>query len=464
MKCSSSQTAATRVSVFATAQRAGYSGLGVFMLVVLSLSVIGCANLPRQPDPPTGAGHATLPGFRETVRYVADSQATYRMRSERVRARLHEAVGERPLNMLALSGGGAGGTFGAGVLLGWSRQGTRPEFDIVTGVSVGALYAPYAFLGSSWDDQLVQAFPRPRLEHLLRRSLLTTFFGSSLYRGKPLRDLVDRFVTPELLQAVAHESSKGRMLLVATTDLDTEQMVIWDLGAIARQGDDRARQLFRDVLIAAASIPGIFPPVMIQVQRAGSAFQEMHADAATTNSLFVAPEAALFPMESVRWLHGDNLYLIINGQIAGAHQTTQLGTLPIIKRGLDALAHSAMLSDFALTYGFAVRNEMDVHVAYIPDEYPYGGALDFRYAQMRALFEYAEKCAASDELWTSASDAAAHATQVGFSVASDRLRCPASPPAPSPIEDSRSEPIPAADAIPQGPGPSRRDEQSAWRR
>jgi hypothetical protein len=169
-------------------------------------------------------------------------------------------------------------------------------------------------------------------------------------------------------------------------------------------------------------------------------------------------------MESVRWLHGDNLYLIINGQLAGAHQTTQLGTLPIIKRGLDALAHSAMLSDFALTYGFAVRNEMNVHVAYIPDEYPYGGALDFRYAHMRTLFEYAEKCAASDELWTSASDAAAHATQVGFSVASDRVRCPASPPAPSPTEDSRSEPIPAAAAIPQGPDPRRRDEQSAWRR
>jgi hypothetical protein len=448
MKCRSSQTAATRVSVLATAQRAAHSGLGVFMLVALSLSVIGCANLPRQPASPTGAEDATLPGFREAVRYVADSQATYRMRSERVTARLHQTIGERPLNMLALSGGGAGGSFGAGVLAGWSRQGTRPEFDIVTGVSVGALYAPYAFLGSAWDDRLVQAFPRPRLDHLLQRSLLTTFFGASLYRGKPLHDLVDSFVTPELLQAVARESSTGRMLLVATTDLDTEEMVIWDLGAIARQGDDRARQLFRDVLIAAASIPGIFPPEMIQVQRAGSTFQEMHADAATTNSLFVAPEAALFPMESVRWLHGENLYLIINSQLASTQQTTQRGTLPIIKRGLDALTHSAMLSDFALTYGFALRNEMNVHVAFIPDQYPYGGVLDFRYAHMRALFEYAETCAARDELWTRPSDAAAHATQVSLIVASDRPGCPASAPAPSPAEGLGNEPIPTADATP----------------
>jgi hypothetical protein len=164
--------------------------------------------------------------------------------------------------------------------------------------------------------------------------------------------------------------------------------------------------------------------------------------------LFVAPEAALFPMESVRWLHGENLYLIINSQLASTQQTTQRGTLPIIKRGLEALTHSAMRSDFALTYGFALRNAMNVHVAYIPDQYPYGGVLDFHYAHMRALFEYAEKCAASDELWTRPSDAAAHATQVSLGVASDRPDCPASALAPSPAEGMGSKPIPTADATP----------------
>lgn len=446
MQCRDSQTVATRSSALLTAQRAVRSGLGVFMLVMLALSVIGCVVLPRQPDPPMGAEDATPPGFQETVRYVADSQTTFWMRSERVMERLHEAIGERPVNMLALSGGGAGGSFGVGVLVGWSRQGTRPEFDIVTGVSVGALYAPYAFLGSSWDDHLIQAFPRSRMEHLLHRSLLTTFFGASLHRGEPLHDLVDGLVTVELLQAVARESSKGRLLLVATTDLDKQTMVIWDLGAIARQGDAHARQLFRDILVAAASIPGVFPPVMIQVQRAGSTFEEMHADAATTNSLFVAPDAALFPMGPVPWLRGENLYLIINGQLGGAQQTTRLGTLPIIKRSLDALVHSAMRSDFALTYGFAVRNEMNVHVAYIPDQYPYGGSLDFRYAQVRALFDYAEKCAASGELWSSPADAAADAIQVSLSATSDRPGCPAA--APPPAKGSASAPIQTVDATP----------------
>jgi hypothetical protein len=405
-------------------------------VLALLLGLIGCADLPRQPDPPMGAQDATLPGFDETVRYVADSQATFRMRSKQVTARLQERTGERALNILSLSGGGAGGSFGAGVLMGWTRQGTRPDFDIVTGVSVGALYAPFAFLGSSWDEQMVQAFPRSRLEHLLRGSLASTLFGASLYRGKPLHDLVDGLVTVQLLQAVARESSTGRVLLVATTNLDTQEAVIWDLGAIARQGDDHARALFRDVLIAATSIPGIFPPVMIQVQQAGSTYQEMHADAATTTSLFVAPEAALFPMESVQWLRGDNLYLIINGQLDSPHQTTQLGTLPVIKRGLAALAHSAMRSDFALTYGFAVRNQMNVHVAYIPDQYPYGGQLDFRYDDVRALFDYAETCAASDQLWISPGDAAAHATQVRFDAANNRPGCPLVAPGPLQAADA----------------------------
>lgn len=420
----------------------------MFMLVAVSLCVVGCSTLPRRPDPLVGAEDATLPGFQERVRYVADSQAPYQVRAEPIRTRLHDVGRGRPLNMLALSGGGAGGSFGAGILVGWSREGTRPEFDIVTGVSVGALCAPYAFLGSSWDEQLVQAFPRSRLEHLLQRSLVTTLFGTSLYRGRPLRDLVDSIVTTQLVQAVARESSKGRLLLVATTDLDNQETVIWDLGAIARQGDDHARQLFREVLVAAASIPGIFPPVMIQVQQGGSTFEEMHADGSTTTSLVVAPEGALLPMGSAHWLRDCNLYVIINGQLDGAPQTTKLGTLPIIRRGLDAMAHSALRSDFALAYGFATRSGMSVHVAYVPDQYPYGDMLDFRSEHVQALFNYAERCAARDELWISPGDVGPQPSQGDLGAASDPAMCPAAAPAPVLVRGAVSEPLQTANAGP----------------
>lgn len=448
MRCRNSKSAVRQSAVPGTAHRPAHSKLGVFLLVALCLTLIGCAGLPRRPNPPVGVEDSSLPGFQETVRYVAGSQAAYRKRPQRVAVRLLEANGERPLNMLVLSGGGAGGSFGAGALVGWSQQGTRPEFDIVTGVSAGALYAPYAFLGSSWDDRLIQAFPQTSLERLLQRSLLTAIFGTSLYRGKPLHDLVDRFVTADLLRAVARESARGRLLLVATTDLDTQATVIWDLGAIAREGDDHARQLFRDVLIAAASIPGIFPPVMIQVQRGGSAFEEMHADGATTAALFIAPEAALFPEQFASGLRGSNLYVIINGQLGGAPETTKVATLPIIKRGLDAMVRSALRSNFALVYGFAIGNGMNVHVAYIPDQYPYGEALDFRYGHVRALFDYGQGCAAGGELWSIPGDVAAHAVQAGLNAVSDHPRCPAEAAVQWPDAGSGSEAVQTADTAP----------------
>jgi len=59
---------------------------------------------------------------------------------------------------LALSGGGADGAFGAGVIVGWTASGKRPEFALVSGVSIGALIAPYAFLGPSYDAQLRENF------------------------------------------------------------------------------------------------------------------------------------------------------------------------------------------------------------------------------------------------------------------------------------------------------------------
>jgi predicted acylesterase/phospholipase RssA len=255
-------------------------------------------------------------------------------------------------------------------------------------------------------------------------------------------------VTPELLRAVARESSKGRLLLVATTDLDKQATVIWDLGAIARQGDERARQVFRDVLVAAASIPGIFPPVMIQVQRDGTTFEEMHADGGTMASLFVAPEAALFPMASAPWLRGYNLYIIINGQLGGTHQTMKRGTLPIIKRGLDVMTNSSLRADFALAYGFAIRNGMILHVAYIPEQYPYGDTLDFHYEHVRALFDFAEGCAAGGELWTSPDEATAQVTQAGFSAASDHPLCPVTTPAAPPLRGFGIEPVQTADTAP----------------
>src|SRR5882762_10566466 len=170
----------------------------------------------------------------------------------------------------------AGGVaFGAGALVGWSRTGTRPDFQVVTGVSAGALLAPLAFLGPRWDATITDAFSGGRTQHLLQPRWIRALLGASVYRGEPLVKLVDHYVTDELLRAVAAESAKGRLLLVATTDLDHERTVIWDMGRIAAEGGARGRGLFRDVLVASASIPGVFPPVLIRVEESGIEFDEM---------------------------------------------------------------------------------------------------------------------------------------------------------------------------------------------
>ena len=173
--------------------------------------------------------------------------------------------------------------------------------------------APLAFAGQDWDRQLTEAFSGEQTQHLMHASWAGAIFGASVYQGEPLAQLVDRYVTDDLLTAVAREAEKGRLLLVATTDLDTEQSVIWNLGLIAQQGGAKSRRLFRDVLIASVSVPGIFPPMMIRVEQAGEDFEEMHVDGSATAAMFFIPDIGAILPDPLEPLHGGHLYVLVNG-------------------------------------------------------------------------------------------------------------------------------------------------------
>src|SRR3977135_3355555 len=218
-----------------------------------------------------------------------------------------------PLNILALSGGGAYGAFGAGAVAGLTRPGSRPDFTVVTGVSVGALVAPFAFLGPSWDAELLEVFASGPGEDLLQSRGLGAIFGSSLYRGKPLQQLVDAHLSDTMIQAIAREAEKGRLLLVATTDVVTGMPVVWDLGAIARNGGPNARALLRDVLVASASVPGMFPPVMIHVNKDGVPHDQAHVDGSATMPFFVPPAFVQTPPEARGGSNHTAVYVIIDG-------------------------------------------------------------------------------------------------------------------------------------------------------
>ena len=176
--------------------------------------------------------------------------------------------GRPQLEILALSGGGSDGAFGAGVLAGWTERGDRPEFEQVTGVSAGAITAPFAFLGSKYDDQIKEIWTHYNTDQLVVPQLLAGLFGGeSIADTTPLRNLVAKYVDREFLKEIAAEYERGRLLTIGTTNLDAKRPVVWNMGAIARHYDDPAAvQLFRDVIIASAAIPGLFPPVNIKVQ------------------------------------------------------------------------------------------------------------------------------------------------------------------------------------------------------
>jgi predicted acylesterase/phospholipase RssA len=339
-------------------------------------------------------------GFPAEVRFLSTDRATVEAKSTAALQRLRASSKHGTLSALVLSGGGAGGAFGAGALVGLSRRQERPQYDVVTGVSTGALIAPFAFLGSEWDAQLTEAFTTGQGEKMSVGGLLALSFGATR-RSAVLAALVDHYVTPELIRAIANEaSSSGRILWVATTDLDKEETVIWDLGAIAMRGGEPARKLFRDVLVASASIPGVFEPVLFHVQQGGRLYDEMHVDGNASASLFVAPAAAYFALLDQRSLDGAQVYVLINGQIIDAPETTPNKLGPVMARTFSVALKHMSRGQIVSIDQFADKYRMSVQSTYLPFDYPKYSSADFRASAMRPLFAYGARCAASGRLWT----------------------------------------------------------------
>src|SRR3984893_7819329 len=316
--------------------------------------------------------------------------------AERLRA-LHPG---EPLNILALSGGGAYGAFGAGAVAGLTRAGTRPDFTVVTGVSVGALIAPYAFLGPTWDADLLEVFASGPGEDLLQSRGLGVIFGSSLYRGKPLQQLVDAHLSDAMIQAIAREAEKGRLLLVATTDVVTGMPVVWDLGAIARYGGPNARALLRDVLVASASVPGMCPPVMIRVNKDGVPHDEAHVDGSATIPFFVPPAFLQTPTAARDGTNHTAVYVIIDGPLGDVPKATRLTARAIFSRSIHAGLDHMMLTTLELTAATAQLRGATLQYAAMPVNHPRGGPYEFRGETMRPLSRYAYQCAQAGRLWT----------------------------------------------------------------
>lgn len=306
----------------------------------------------------------------------------------------------RGQSILALSGGGANGAYGAGLLVGWSARGDRPMFDIVTGVSTGALAAPFAFLGSQWDDELEHAYTGGGSDGLLSARTLAAFRNPSLFSARVLRTLVDDNVTPELLRQIAIEHAKGRKLLVATTNLDSEETVIWDMGVLASQGDEAALTLFKDVLVASASIPGVFPPVLIAgLNPNGQVVEDMHVDGGVNTPFLAIPEDMMLWTNPSPQTSHTALYVVINGQIGRNSGVTPGRISGILARTYDSMSKASLRTALAATAAFADRNGIAMSMSAIPDNVE-ASSLKFDSASMQALFELGRSRSQAGEAWS----------------------------------------------------------------
>ena len=294
------------------------------------------------------------------------------------------------ISYLAISGGGSDGAYGAGVLVGWSAQGSRPEFDIVTGISTGALTAPFAFLGSAYDDKLRDIYTRYDTKQLLSPQFLSGLLGgSALVDDSKLAQLVARYVDRSMLDAIAREHLRGRRLLIGTTNLDAQRAVTWNMGALAQVKGQKALNLFRRILLASASIPGLFPPVMVEVEADGNTFQEMHVDGGTTNQVFFLPSQLMSASFKERLKSGPRreLYIIRNGKLVPEFEPVKSTTLSIASRSISTLIKTQGMGDLNRLYNDAQKTKMGYHLAVIPPHFNKVSEEPFDPVYMKALFE-----------------------------------------------------------------------------
>jgi hypothetical protein len=388
-------------------RRQGY----VLTLTCLAAFMLqGCAALGHYNALPVNLeDQAQIPGLPD-VRDWADTPSKILLKSameslEQEKAANHGKL-EPVVYGLALSGGGGDGAFGAGLLCGWSEAGTRPTFKLVTGISTGSLISPFAFLGPAYDHRLKEAYTTVSDKDIytshdpmaILLSVANVRPLPSMASTKPLAKLLEKLIDAQMLEEIAAEYHKGRRLLVGTTQLDAQRLVIWDMGAIAASNYPHKLELFRKILLASASIPAAFPPQFFTVTAGGEEFQEMHCDGG------VEAEVMLYENAIKPWTIGGQrerkVYIIRNQQVYPQWKYVKPQLKYIATRGIDSLTKSQGVGDLYRIYVYAQRDGIDYHLAYIPQNFPGKPKSEFDPAYMNQLFDYAYNLAKAGYPWS----------------------------------------------------------------
>jgi predicted acylesterase/phospholipase RssA len=371
------------------------------------LLVAGCAAPQRLPAVPalssprasTGLGQVRYLVARETETFAADAHAILEREREWLSSQGHNGP-PPPVYFLAISGGGDNGAFGAGLLNGWTAAGTRPEFKVVTGVSTGALIAPFAFLGPKYDYVLKRVYTQTTQKDIFKkRGLVKGILGDAMADTSPLAGVIASYVNQPLLDEIAAEYAKGRVLLVGTANLDSLEPVIWNMTAIAASKNPRAIPLFRQILLASASIPGAFPPQMIDVEVNGTRYQEMHVDGGTMAQVFLFPPSITAAKVGAAADRKRVLYVIRNARMDVEWASTKRRTLPIATRAIGSLTRTQGIGDLYRIYLTAQKDNIDFNLAYIPATFNVPHREEFDTNYMQQLYANGQQAAQAGYQW-----------------------------------------------------------------
>ena len=366
----------------------------LLMVIVMTIPLSGC-GLPRNPVPLANISEGQLPGFSNIRYWESDYKPDVKLTKDDL----------SDCSCLAISGGGAIGAFGAGFLNGWTASGTRPNFRIVTGISTGALIAPLAFLGPEYDLQLKESYTTVRtkdildVQGLLGFGVLPVLFGESYASTKPLQRMIEKLADEKTLNAVAAEHAKGRRLYIGTTDLDAQRLIVWDMGAIASSKHPDRLKTFQKVMLASASIPGAFPPVLFDVEVNGKKYDEMHVDGGVITEVFgygrLFAEQTGTSGQDGTW----SLYVIRNGKLDTEAMQVSRRVIKIAMRSFSTLMTAHSWGDILRLYLVALDNKVDFNYVSLPHDYQSQGKEMFDPVEMNRLFDLGFNMAKGGYKW-----------------------------------------------------------------
>jgi predicted acylesterase/phospholipase RssA len=384
-----------RVASIGLARTLGLAHARALFPFLVLLAVGACAQLDRLPAVAVAdTDRASVTGISE-ARFLSNDTAAMAAFGRRLyehESKYFSSLGRPipPESLLAISGGGDNGAFGAGVLVGWSESRTRPSFKVVTGISTGALIAPLAFVGPEYDPLLSRMYTTiDQTDIFEKRPLLEGLVSDALADTRPLQSLIAKYVDAHLVERIAEEYRRGRALVIITTDLDAGVPVIWNIGAIAESGRPEAIGLIRKILLASASVPGLFPPVMFDTMIDGVAHQEMHVDGGASMQTFLYPAAVqVRRIPNGGGSRSRTAYVIRNGRLTQGWDEVARSTPAIATRAVATLTTNSGVGDLYRIYALAKRDGVRLQLAYIGDDFEQPHTAEFDHQYMKNLFEY----------------------------------------------------------------------------